>query len=195
MKAQILTSNDFKTSAWSGGTTTQLYIYPPYAEYQLRNFDFRLSSARVETEKSEFTTLPGVARKLMILDGEIVIHHQNHYSKKLGKFDVESFEGEWKTTSVGTCTDFNLMTTGATYGEISSLILAANQQSTVQMTTINKWLFVFLLSGEIRIDSNHKSWMLKQGNLISIQNDCNSTINVTGLKHSELVLVSIQLKG
>jgi environmental stress-induced protein Ves len=194
MKTQILTSNDFKTSAWSGGTTTQLYIYPPNADLRLRNFDFRLSSARVETKKSEFTTLPGVARKLMILDGEIVIHHQNHYSKKLGKFDIDAFEGDWNTTSVGTCTDFNLMTTGATSGELSSQILDANQQATIQMTTINKWLFVFLLSGEIRIDSNHRSWMLKQGNLISIQNERNSTINVTGLKHSELVLASIQLK-
>jgi len=48
MQSTILHSANFKTSNWSGGTTTQLFIYPPTAEYLQRNFIFRLSTASVK---------------------------------------------------------------------------------------------------------------------------------------------------
>ena len=66
-------NNDFTTTNWSMGETTQLYIHPKTAEYGLRNFDFRVSRATVSDEMSIFTNLTGYERVLMILEGRTTL--------------------------------------------------------------------------------------------------------------------------
>lgn len=66
MIIEHIKASDLITNNWSGGTTTQLAIYPKDAEYKKRNFLFRISTATVETKESEFTKLPGVSRKLIL---------------------------------------------------------------------------------------------------------------------------------
>ena len=107
---KILKSSSFITKKWSGGTTKELYIYPEDSDYGKRNFSIRISSATVELEKSVFTLLKNYNRHLMILDGEMEIFHKGHYSKKMKKFDIDSFYGGWNTSSEGKVVDFNLMT-------------------------------------------------------------------------------------
>ena len=63
---RIIRKGELPVSRWSGGTTTQLAIWPEGAVYAERNFVWRVSSARVETQESEFTSLPGVARTIPI---------------------------------------------------------------------------------------------------------------------------------
>lgn len=96
-------------SQWSGGTTRQIYIYPEGSDYASRQFDWRLSSATVECESSTFTPLPGVHRHLMILEGTLDLHHQDHYKKLLHPLEQDEFEGDWQTLSFGKVVDFNLM--------------------------------------------------------------------------------------
>ncbi|WP_099190747.1 HutD/Ves family protein [Tepidibacter mesophilus] len=105
----IVRKSEHKTSEWSGGTTTQLYIYPHDAEYKKLNFKWRLSSAKVDVNESVFTHLPHIKRKIMILDGELLLQHEGHHSIKLKEFEQDSFCGDWKTKSYGRVTDFNLM--------------------------------------------------------------------------------------
>jgi environmental stress-induced protein Ves len=121
MKTTILTSRNFKTTKWSGGTTTQLYISPINATLFNRDFKLRISTAKVETEESTFTSLPNVRRKLMILLGEITITHENQYSKHLKPFDIDDFCGDWTTSSKGTCIDFNVMTNNLDKSELYHL--------------------------------------------------------------------------
>lgn len=113
MKAAVNKKNDQQTNRWSGGTTTQLAIFPPDADYGLRNFEWRLSTAHVENEESCFTSLPGVHRHLMILEGHIQLIHEGHREVALNPFEVDEFEGSWNTKSIGQCVDFNLMTRNA----------------------------------------------------------------------------------
>jgi len=110
MGYSIITSHYLQPVSWSGGTTTELFIFPLTSDYHKRNFQFRLSTATVEKDKSDFTRLIGISRKLMVLDGKITLNHKDHYSRQINKFDVDEFEGDWKTSSIGKCTDFNLMT-------------------------------------------------------------------------------------
>ena len=98
-----------ETTEWSGGQTTQLYIYPNSASYSERNFDFRISSAVVSQEQSEFTSLPGYRRHIMLLDGSMNLVHENHHSRTLERYEQDFFDGAWHTSSQGKCTDFNLM--------------------------------------------------------------------------------------
>lgn len=97
------------TSRWSGGTTTQLAIYPESSLYNKRDFLWRISTAVVEDEESVFTSLSGYERILMILEGRLELNHEGHYRKTLTPFETDKFSGDWKTTSRGKVRDFNLM--------------------------------------------------------------------------------------
>lgn len=109
MQIEHLRKDAVATTRWIGGTTTQLYIYPPGSEYSKRDFLFRISTATIETEESVFTPLPGYERKLMLLDGKLELIHNDVPGKKLQKFDVAEFSGDWQTCSKGIARDFNLI--------------------------------------------------------------------------------------
>ena len=192
METTILSNQQFKVSDWSGGTTTQLYIFPPDASYQKRNFIFRLSTARVEMEKSEFTSLPGVTRKIMILDGEIRINHHNHYAKNLRKFDVDTFEGDWKTTSVGRCTDFNLMTTEKISVDLTAVVIEENQLLDYPVEPGWDWLIIYLYSGHINMHLDNDFFDLGPGNLLVISNVTSSALHLKAAKKSELVFSKVK---
>ena len=115
---KIIKKQGQKTSKWSGGETTQLYIYPENSSYENINFKWRISSSRVEREESIFTKLPNIQRKLMVIDGELVLKHNNNSKVKLNKFEVNSFSGAWNTVSYGKAIDFNLMTNQGCTGEL-----------------------------------------------------------------------------
>ena len=63
MEWRHFTRAQYITTAWSGGTTTQLAIAPEGAVYADRKFLWRLSSAQVELEHSDFTPLPDYDRE------------------------------------------------------------------------------------------------------------------------------------
>lgn len=107
----ITRKNQLTTTSWSGGTTTQLAIWPEGSSYADRNFTWRVSTAWVDADTSEFTRLPGISRKLMVLDGTLLLRHEGHHEVKLEPFGRDSFMGDWHTVSHGRATDFNLMTT------------------------------------------------------------------------------------
>jgi len=191
MSFSIIRADKFNTINWSGGTSTQLYIYPENADYKQKNFDFRLSTAKVEVEKSEFTPLIGVSRKIMILDGEIEISHKNHHIKRLQKFDIDEFEGSWETSSVGTCIDFNLMTRGNTKGELNSITLKKDQTVECPITRQNSKLFIYLYSGKISFKTANKNQVLNQGELLIITKFHKNTLQLTGSNDSTMIVSNL----
>jgi len=191
MSYSIITADKFNTINWSGGTSTQLYIYPETSAYSLRNFDFRLSTAKVEVDKSDFTPLPSVSRKIMILDGEIEIAHKNHYTKKLKEFDIDEFEGEWQTSSVGVCTDFNLMTRGKTEGELSSLTLLKEQTIDFPITDKYSKILIYIHSGNVTFVNEGINYTLNQADLLILDNPIMNNIKITASQDSRLIISNI----
>jgi len=187
----IIRSENLKTTRWTGGTSTELFIFPTDSEYQKRNFSFRLSTAKVEIEKSEFTSLPGISRKLMVLDGGIFINHEKHHSKQLNKFDVDVFEGDWKTTSIGKCIDFNLMTQGKTKGVISVLVFEKNQVADYIDKAACDWLFIYVNKGIASINQGIKTETLKKGDLMVFNKPGNTKLMLIGMEVCELVISKI----
>ena len=119
MKILHLTEKDYKTSRWSGGTTTELFIWPQGADYGKREFSFRISSAVVELEESDFTPLTGVTRYITPLTGGFTLTHPGKPPVVMGPVDAPyRFSGEEATHCVGCATDFNLMLKG-TQGEMT----------------------------------------------------------------------------
>ena len=191
MKPYILSSENFIHSLWSGGTSTELFIYPPNSNYALRDFHFRLSTATVDVEESEFTALPGVSRKLMILEGEIDISHDDHLPRKLKKFDVEFFEGHRKTRSKGKCVDFNLMTRGNTRGELRSVCLTKNQIYPFQILSDLNFFFCYVSRGNVFFEIVAKALQVSKGDVLVIQNPADPSLIIHCSEDAELVFVEI----
>ena len=122
MKTKIITKDTFKTSLWSGGTTTELYIYPENSTHKNKDFLFRLSSATVDLEQSTFTPLEGIKRFIAPIDGLLKLFHKNK-SVKLAPYECYAFDGGIETTSEGKVTDFNLMLSKDVSGSLESFFL------------------------------------------------------------------------
>lgn len=158
-----------KTSQWSGGSTTELFILPAEATYSERNFKLRISIAKVDDEQSTFTPLIGVKRKLMVLDGEINLSHKDQHHSVLKRFDVDIFQGDWTTTCIGTCTDFNVMTMGHLKSELFGLDIAPETRANnIELGAEWKALYVFVLSGSLQIKINQETLVIEEGNLLVI---------------------------
>jgi uncharacterized protein len=100
---------DALTTSWTGGKTTELFIHPNNSLFAERNFDFRISSATIDVENSDFTSLPAYNRLLAILEGKLEITHERKYVKVLEQFENDEFHGSWKTSSKGKVRDFNVI--------------------------------------------------------------------------------------
>ena len=75
MRILHLTKQDYKVSQWSGGTTTEVFIWPEGSNYATREFGLRISSATVDLPESDFTPLPGVMRYIVPLQGSFTLTH------------------------------------------------------------------------------------------------------------------------
>lgn len=110
-----LTAASFRTSTWSGGTTTELFLYPENGSYADRDFQLRISSATVDLEESDFTPLEGVERYITPLQGSFILTHPGSDPVVLEPLAAPyRFSGEIPTHCVGKATDFNLMLKGCT---------------------------------------------------------------------------------
>ena len=109
MNMTLLHPDDYITTAWSGGTTTQLAIAPHGAVYADRDFLWRLSSATVDLQESDFTALPDYRRWISTLRGDMTLTHNGGAQVVLHPYDVHEFDGCDDTHSWGKCKDFNLM--------------------------------------------------------------------------------------
>lgn len=138
MKFKVLNKADYKTTKWSGGDTREFYIYPEYSSYQKRDFLFRISSAAVNLEKSTFTKLEGVSRKLMLLAGDMELVHKDKYNKKLKPFEQDSFEGDFDTESYGKARDFNLMTRLNCSGELKHIKVLPDLEHVLELKLVKE---------------------------------------------------------
>ena len=123
ISTKLIKEDDYITTEWSGGKTTQLFIYPVDSNYNARNFKFRLSSATVELEKSEFTKLEGIHRFITPINGELKLTHNHKDYINLKPFEIYEFDGSINTTSYGIVKDFNLMLGNGAKGELESIYI------------------------------------------------------------------------
>lgn len=174
---EIVRKGDQKTSKWSGGTTTELFIYPKDAIYSERNFEWRLSSAIVDIEESVFTSLPGIERIIMIIEGELLLKHEGHHTAKLKKYEQDSFSGNWTTRSFGKVRDFNLMMKKGSSGSLEAIFINENESIDVKLKKelevskkfSSKAQAFYIVKGNIEVNfSDDKKETLSQGDLLLI---------------------------
>lgn len=150
MEWKLLTKDDYVTTNWSGGTTTQLAIAPEGAVYADRDFFWRLSSATVELERSDFTPLPDYDRLLAVLEGEIRLKIGPDEPFALASGRVAAFDGGVPVESRGRCVDFNLMVRkGRGRGFVSELRRELAYEETIQPGAKTRGLAVYCVSGRV----------------------------------------------
>lgn len=181
----------FSPMKWSGGLTTELFIYPKDAHYAKRDFEFRLSTATVEIQESIFTPLPTIARTLLVLDGEMKLDHKHHHTTVLCAGNIDRFDGGWETSSIGKCVDFNLMTMGTTIGGLSILNFAPEQEVIQPLKESSNWLFLFLNTGHLDVFLENENHTLRGGDLLVISDPTNTTLRIVGNAISQLVFCTI----
>ncbi len=185
----IINKSDYKLSRWSGGTTTELFIYPPESSYQERDFKIRISSATVDVEESIFTKLPDYNRVLMIISGELEINHQDKYSKILSQYDCDYFEGAWDTSAKGKVVDFNLMTSKSLKGELKYKNIPLNKEFSLEFTKNTSLVGLYLISGKL-IDKNGKQEINPSELLIF--DDYQETMQLQGLEESQIIIIIVE---
>lgn len=170
---ELIRKDQLEVSKWSGGTTTQLAIFPKDAIYSERNFKWRLSSAKVEVEESVFTSLPNINRIIMIIEGELILEHEGHHRSILKSFNQDHFSGSWKTKSFGKVIDFNLMMNEGCEGELEAIHLEKEQSNMISFD--NKKEFsqnvqaIYCVNGQIKIKiSDDDMITLYEGDIVLI---------------------------
>ena len=135
MNIQIIPPESRRVTDWSGGKTTELFLYPSDGSYADRRFSIRISSATIDIPESRFTTLEGVTRYLTPLS-------EGFYLKRSGRWQflphgsVLCFSGEEDILCRGSGRDLNLMLKGAR-GEMR--ILPAGDHA----LTLHAFLFLY----------------------------------------------------
>lgn len=94
---------------WSGGSTTQIAISPSGSQYAARDFIWRISSATVELDESDFTMLPDYNRIIASLDGRMTLASGGAVTVIEPLNTVYRFDGAAHTHCTGKASDINLM--------------------------------------------------------------------------------------
>jgi len=127
MQFQKVEKSSYKTTTWAHGETTEFYIFPKESNYEQREFLWRVSSATVTSDTSEFTALFGVKRWIMPFDAPLFLTHTHNgkplYSITLNPYESHCFKGDWATQSRGKARDFNLMLKEGAYGIVKPVKL------------------------------------------------------------------------
>ncbi|MCO5286897.1 MAG: HutD family protein [Chitinophagaceae bacterium] len=108
MKIRHIRKERIQPGAWQGGQTFQLCISPESANYQNKDFEFRISTATIEVCPSAFTKFSGYNRYIVMLDNDLRIERngkREHYER----MSLFTFDSSDTIVSFSTGQDFNFM--------------------------------------------------------------------------------------
>lgn len=184
---RIIGKEEFTTTNWSGGKTTELFIYPQDSDYKEKNFQFRISSATVELKQSNFTKLTGINRFITPLNANLKLTHDNEKFIELKPFEVYEFSGEIQTISYGKVKDFNLMLRDKARGKLESIKIKDN----INLCTANNVLDIFYsYNGEFGFKINGEKYNLKPNQLLILDTrkiNNKIDINISSKKENNLL--------
>lgn len=186
MKTRLYKATSSKTIAWANGTSTELFIYPENGDFLTRDFLFRISTATVEAETSNFTFFEGINRTLMILEGNLTLEHVGRYTKELKTFDQDNFSGEWDTNSKGKVKDFNLMCKKGASGSVQHFQFSTDETKQLELKGAMSFFYVqsgvFACRGEV----------MNAGDTLQIQKGFENEIEVFSKEGGDLVFVEVE---
>lgn len=180
--AFTLTEEDYHVTDWSGGKTKEICMRPSTSKFQLIDFDYRVSSATVEQEQTNFTSMPGYYRIILPLENSLTLEHSSQ-RVTLVPYQQHFFDGGEVTKSYGKCVDFNLIYRKKFHGEI----IPIRHQQTFELEPNTDAVCYFLNNGTVKYFNSSESF---QKNLSTHQ-----TLVVTSVhQKTELTISSDETK-
>ena len=194
------TRSEYSTSAWSGGTTTELGIGPEGSRYADREFLWRISSATVDLEESTFTALPDYNRIIMTLEGELDLCHNGGEWLHLKAFETHSFDGADETASKGKVVDFNLMTRKGAAGGVMIPLVFLEDGTTIEGTEVlpemetYDEIMIYCHRGPVTvICEDGEAGLVDDGESFWLKGDLSGAIwNMTGVAGARAVLAAVK---
>ncbi len=169
-------------------------LYPEGCSYLERNFIWRISSANIETEESDFTSLPDYDRVLMVLKGEVVLSYEGSHVSRLQELDQDRFDGGWKTKSFGKITDFNLMVRKGADGYLDVVELSSESRemsSSYETNHPKATHALYCKSGYYVVTTGDKTSMVKEGDLLVLEGDVDEKISYSLMGEGTLIRAQI----
>lgn len=178
MKVYVRNEEECPISRWSGGSTTEFFLYPPEASYGERNFLFRISSATVELEQSDFTHLPGIHRILMVLEKQVRLEIEGEEPVTLTPYDQVEFDGGASVRSCGACRDYNLMMAGGCVGTMQKLAFDDVYSHEVRLPRDDGEQFTTLYAarGGCTVRIENTVYLLKEGGFLCAEGRLESLV-------------------
>lgn len=172
MQIKLYSQKNRITSTWAGGSTNELWIFPPDSSYASRNFQARISSAAVALPESDFTVLPGVVRYITPLTGGFTLSHPDGQTITMAPLDAPyRFDGGIATHCKGTATDFNLMLKGV---EGDMTILRGRQ------TVYGGIYGIYPISGNVTV--NCRIFSINHGELLVLSVENGEKANIEAIE-------------
>jgi environmental stress-induced protein Ves len=192
MDIRVYKEMDNKVSRWSGGITRQLAIFPEDRTFANRDFGWRLSTAEVEKEETEFTHFPQYDRILMVLEGEVILSFEGERVSRLRRLEQDRFGGELNTKSYGLIRDFNLIYRkgGDAYLEAQEMVreaksLAAETHLSDGFQQESRFFYCF--NGFSIILVNGEEHLLKEGDTLVVHGRTEENAQYQGMGRGTLV--------
>ena len=189
MKIEYYTRDNFHTSTWKGGKTTELFILPERTSYKERNFIARLSSATIETSSSEFTMLNGIKRFITPITHPFLLESNIKKTFLLKPFEVYEFSGDEKTCSYGMSQDFNLMIDSK---KAVAWMKAIKNKKKIVINVENislLWFFVPASSLDLAINAYSKT--MEPSSLLTLNDISEKTLTIKLSKTTPLIFGGI----
>ena len=200
MSLHHMTPDNYIVSQWSGGTTTQVAIAPAGAVYADRDFLWRISSASVDLDESDFTALPDYHRWISTLKGGMTLSHEGGEKIVLAPYECHQFDGGVDTHSWGRCTDFNLMLRkGKCQGSVRSLKLSAGERAEVSFQSAPSAAFptaelmLFCGEGEAAVALNGEQVELSDLHAALVKDAAGKTVTVTAKTPCAFMIAEVQI--
>ena len=111
MSVRLIRKSENIEHGWSGGNTSEIFLWPEGSSWQKKDFQIRISAAVTTLGGAPFTDFSGFTRHISPTEGRMHIIHRGHHERVLDMFDVDTFDGAWDTWSEGLYHDFNLLHT------------------------------------------------------------------------------------
>ena len=198
MRYTLYKKEDYKTSQWMGGETTELAIFPATSKYIDRNFLWRLSSATIEVDESDFSKLPDYDRVLMVLEGEVVLSYEGERVARLKELEQDRFDGAWKTKSFGKIRDYNLMVRKGCEGYLDVITPKSQSEEYTSTEETQKALAthgLYCKEGYVVVNVEGQSQMVQQGQLLVIEGDSKEKIKYSLMGEGTVIRAQIFQEG
>ena len=172
--------NDFITTDWSGGTTSQIFIDPADSSVAEKDFDFRISSATCDLDSSSFTPYNDFNRFIIPITGELKLT-VNGNEINLKPYEIYYFDGADEVISEGKVRDYNLIVRKgqkgsmyAKYLDNDRIVIDSNYRNIVIFNYDGK--FTFSYRGNISEFEDFSSVVLVKNESVEIKGTGNLLI-------------------